>query len=694
MEAAARSARHRADVQGLRAVAVLLVALAHAGVSFLAGGFVGVDVFFVLSGFLITGLLLAEAQATRSVSLVQFYVRRARRILPAAALTLVVTDIAAFFLLNLVRARTAVHDSLGAAAFAANFRYAARGVDYFARSEPPSPLLHFWSLSVEEQFYFVWPLLLSVALLGVFARQVLHTRRLLVAVVLLSVASFAWSVHATAAVPAAAYFSPFTRAWELGAGAAIAVAAPWLGRLPVPARTVAGWLGLAAIGFAAVVFSAATPFPGAAALVPVLGAALVIVAGLGEGSSRLAAGRLLALRPLGFVGDRSYSFYLWHWPVLILAVEYEGGALPLGVKLVLVVGAFLLSCVTFALVEDPIRKGTRTVRRTGLVVALSAAAVAGAASAALAGIDREQARFEQRYDSSLGSARLVSATVDWRASSGSVLAPVVAAVEAARRNDPIPTPLSPPIDDLAQYSAAVGPPSACIAHDSSARVTEKICRVGDVSSSKVIVIMGDSHALMWMPALIAMAKHDHWAVVPLLRLGCTPDKWRAGSGSSQCLAWTRWAATQIVRLHPTVVALGGSIPELASPGTTTAVNGIVGEARTLAAKERVVVIGDPESLSFQPVDCLLAGNASMGTCTTTWPASSLVAYDTVGREARSIGAGFVATRGLVCYERECPAVIDHTIVWSDNDHMTVAYSQHVAGAFRSAFDRALAEARR
>jgi len=149
-----------------------------------------------------------------------------------------------------------------------------------------------------------------------------------------------------------------------------------------------------------------------------------------------------------------------------------------------------------------------------------------------------------------------------------------------------------------------------------------------------------------------------------------------------------------VRLHPTVVALGGSIPELASPGTTTAVNGIAGEARTLAAKERVVVIGDPESLSFQPVDCLLAGNASMGTCTTTWPASSLVAYDTVGREARSIGAGFVATRGLVCYERECPAVIDHTIVWSDNDHMTVAYSQHVAGAFRSAFDRALAEARR
>src|SRR5215218_9688180 len=160
-------ASHRADIQGLRAVAVLLVVLAHAGVGFLSGGFVGVDVFFVLSGFLITGLLLVEARANGSVSLIDFYVRRARRILPAAALTLLATDVAAVLLLNFVRARDAVEDSLYASAFLANFRFAARGTDYFARTDPPSPLLHYWSLAVEEQFYFVWPVLVSTVVFGV-----------------------------------------------------------------------------------------------------------------------------------------------------------------------------------------------------------------------------------------------------------------------------------------------------------------------------------------------------------------------------------------------------------------------------------------------------------------------------------------------------------------------------------------------
>src|SRR3954447_12975631 len=209
------SLSHRADLQGLRAVAVLLVALGHAGVPGLRGGFVGVDVFFVLSRFLITGLLLAEARRTGSISLVDFYVRRARRILPAAALTLVVTDLTAWYLLNFLRAREAVQDSLAAAAFGANFRFAARGTDYFAQSQPPSPLLHFWSLSVEEQFYVAWPALLSLVLLAA-ARRARPERHVLMAVGLLGAASFAWSVHLTATLPPAAYFSPFTRAWELG----------------------------------------------------------------------------------------------------------------------------------------------------------------------------------------------------------------------------------------------------------------------------------------------------------------------------------------------------------------------------------------------------------------------------------------------------------------------------------------------
>src|SRR5436309_12093448 len=202
---------HRDDIQGLRALAVLLVAFGHAGVGFLAGGFVGVDVFFVVSGFLITGLLLAEARANGSVSLVDFYVRRARRILPAAALTLLATDVASFFLLNFLRARDAVHDSLYAAGFAAYFRFAARGMDYFAQATPPSPLLHYWSLAVEEQFYLVWPALFSLVLFGLALlrrrRRVerRQQRRLLLVVVLLAASSLVWSIHLTATLPHAAY---------------------------------------------------------------------------------------------------------------------------------------------------------------------------------------------------------------------------------------------------------------------------------------------------------------------------------------------------------------------------------------------------------------------------------------------------------------------------------------------------------
>ena len=159
--------RHRNDIQGLRAIAVLLVVLCHAGVPGVTGGYVGVDVFFVLSGFLITGVLLSGVSKSRWHSLVEFYSRRARRILPAAALTLVATDIAAYGLLNLVRAKQTMQDSVSAALFTANIHFANQGTNYFAQGQPPSPLQHFWSLAVEEQFYLVWPVILALVVLGI-----------------------------------------------------------------------------------------------------------------------------------------------------------------------------------------------------------------------------------------------------------------------------------------------------------------------------------------------------------------------------------------------------------------------------------------------------------------------------------------------------------------------------------------------
>ena len=256
--------RHRGDIQGLRAVAVLLVALGHAGVSFLQGGYVGVDVFFVLSGFLITGLLISEARTRRHVSLIDFYLRRARRILPAATLTLVATDLAVYHLLNFVRAKQYLQDSISSAIFGANIHFASIGTNYFAQGQPPSPFQHFWSLSVEEQFYVVWPTLFILVLGLSFRRYAMRPawireraiNRVLVVVALIAGVSLVFSILYTSQNPAAAYFSTPARVWELGLGACLALGATRLAAIPVRWRMFMSWAGIGLIAVAAVAFSA------------------------------------------------------------------------------------------------------------------------------------------------------------------------------------------------------------------------------------------------------------------------------------------------------------------------------------------------------------------------------------------------------------------------------------------------------
>lgn len=680
------SAAHRADIQGLRAVAVILVVLGHAGVGFLGGGFVGVDVFFVLSGFLITGLLLAEARAHGSVSLVEFYARRARRILPAAALTLLVTDVAAYFVLNFVRARGAVMDSVNAAAFSANFHFAAQGVDYFARSDPPSPLLHYWSLSVEEQFYLAWPLLLSVALFGVaFQRRRSprrsHDRRLLHVVLILACASLAWSIYETTTLRTFAYFSPFTRAWELGFGAVLAVTASSLARIPVRTRAALGWLGLAAVAVAATVYSEQTPFPGSLALLPTGGCAAAIVAGMGARCSRFSVTRVLALRPLGFVGDRSYAFYLWHWPVLILAAEYSRRPLSVNEGLALMVGAFALSCASYTTFENPIRRKMKGRRSTAAVAALCFATVFATAGVSLAAIDREEQRFQQGSQAAVHIAPAATRRSRLIRADG-VLPAVVAAVKASDRGAPIPRPLEPPIGRLRTLPSQYGLPTACIGHDSSSNVETRVCRLGRPSSTKLVVLLGDSHAMMWWPAVVDTARRERWAVVPLLRLGCTPGNWTTPGGPSTCRPWYRWALAQVARLHPAVTLVTGNLGSRDASNTGSATAGLLAAAEALKPSTKVVVIGDPEGLGRNPVDCLLSPHATMRTCTTTWPASAFAQYDRVARGSSDLGVSFLPTRGFVCYGQRCPAVVGHTIVWMDDNHMTFTYSAQVAPVFR------------
>jgi peptidoglycan/LPS O-acetylase OafA/YrhL len=344
----------RRDVEGLRAVAAGLVVLFHAGVPGLAGGYIGVDVFFVISGYLITSMMLREAATTGRISLIGFYGRRARRILPVACLVLVAVLLAAG------QADRIGPGAVWCALFASDIRLATQVV--------PLPLEHFWSLALQVQFYLVWPVALMLLLsLSRWA----GTQHALPFVLGCTVGgSLAWSVlHAGTW----SSLSPAARAWELGAGALLALAGNDRHRIPYRLAGGLSWLGLVLIVAGALVLRPSTPLPGFAAVVPVLGAVLVL-AGRGDG--------LLGMPPLQWLGRVSYPLYLWHWPVQIIAERAYGGALPVAAGVLVVALGVVLAATTYALVEQPIRRNARLRRSPALTLALSLVLIAAPLAAA------------------------------------------------------------------------------------------------------------------------------------------------------------------------------------------------------------------------------------------------------------------------------------------------------------------------
>jgi peptidoglycan/LPS O-acetylase OafA/YrhL len=350
----------RPDVQGLRAVAVALVVLFHANIPGLRGGYVGVDVFFVISGFVITGVLLRERTRVGSTSLLHFYTRRIRRILPAASLVIIASVIAAYVLLGSVSGNQNAIDARWASVFLINVHFAATGTNYLASQAPPSVLQNYWSLAVEEQFYLLYPAIFLVvaglSLRGSLRRSVGWVLGAAIVV------SFVWSILQTSNNPTAAFFSPLPRVWELALGGLVAISTVQLRRLPATIASALSWLGLGSILLASVVFSAATPYPGWRVALPVCGAALVIVGGTVNPTHGVE--RLLGLRPFQWIGLISFSLYLWHWPILEIATQRRGVAtLPTWDDVMLVLVSVVLAALTYQFIENPVRHSRFLVSR-------------------------------------------------------------------------------------------------------------------------------------------------------------------------------------------------------------------------------------------------------------------------------------------------------------------------------------------
>ena len=359
--------RFRPDVQGLRAVAILLVVLYHARVPGIGGGYVGVDVFFVISGFVITGVLLRERSSTGTTSILAFYGRRARRIIPAATVVVVATVLASYALLGSVIGWDTAVDGQWASVFLANFHFAASTTNYLAAQRPPSPLQNYWSLAVEEQFYILYPTIFLVVA-GLLTRVSLQTR-LRVVLGCTVVGSYALSIVMTSTNASSAYFSPFTRAWELALGGLVAVTSDSWRRLPPLVAAGLSWLGLGAILLAAFIFSSATAYPGSLVALPVIGAALIIAAGTAQPTGGVES--VLRQRPFQLLGLISYSLYLWHWPILTIAAEREGKTtLPVVDNVLLVALALVLAIGTYLLVENPVRHSRFLMTRRWMSIAM------------------------------------------------------------------------------------------------------------------------------------------------------------------------------------------------------------------------------------------------------------------------------------------------------------------------------------
>ena len=699
----------RPDLEGLRAVAVVLVLLYHASVPGFAGGYVGVDVFFVLSGFLITGLLLRELRRTGTISLTSFYARRARRLLPAAALVLVVTMIASAAVLPPLRVPDVALDAAAASLYVSNMRFALQATDYLQAEMAPSPLLHYWSLGVEEQFYIFWPALVLLVARG----RADAARRVAIMSLLVAIGSFGLSLWLTETNAPWAFFSLPTRAWELGLGAFLAIGATQLSRIPARPAAVLAWTGLAMVAASGVILSAETPFPGTAALLPTIGSALVIAGGFQQ--ARYAPGRWLSMAVPRFLGRISYSLYLWHWPILILPAVAVGGPLPWWARGALVLVAIGLAAASQRWVEDPLRhgRGIGTLPRRNLAmagalsvtVAVFSLGVGARTVDALEGPSQSDiASDERELDEILAGTPSPSPIATVPASPPATTGPGTSPTPSAA---PTPTPTAgqpslPPTAGgplpaglrpaLTEARADYPLPYVDGCHVKQEDTESGSCVYGDPGSRTTVVLMGDSHALSWFPAVNRLATERGWRLLNLTKSACASADLAQWSTTfkrvyTECDRWRENTYERIEAERPALVLIANSrMFRAVGPDGTTVLEGAErteawqkGMAATLARitphATHVAIIGDtPRSIYDVPV-CLSDNRADVLACATAFERSVNVAW--LGEEERAAtggGAGFVDPTPWVCPSTPCPAVIGNFMVFRDEHHLTTPFS--------------------
>ncbi len=643
MKQNSRSSAFRPDIEGLRGIAVLIVVAFHCGIPRFSGGFVGVDVFFVLSGYLITGLLVAEIQKTSRLNLLQFYARRVRRLLPASALMLMVTLLIGVIIMAPNELAFAGRAARATALYMSNIFFAINAADYFAPAVRLNPMLHTWSLAVEEQFYLFWPLLIILGM------QVWRSKKALFSVLAgLVIISLTASIWFTAKGGTFAFYELPARAWEFGIGG-LAVLLPRATLKLAPVFwLILGWMGVFMILGSGFFIAGDTNFPGWIALIPVLGTTLALVGGAEQ--PHRGVGVVLDSAPLQQLGTLSYSWYLWHWPFLVFAVALFPNISITG-KIIAAAAALAIAGITHHLIENPVRFHPYLIKRPALSLYLAAAVTLCSLSVAF---------LSMRFAVQLANA------------------PDMKALEAA-------------VGDIADM-----PRQQCVTLGESSAV--KTCVFGNATSATNIILFGDSHAIQWFNPLLQITESHGWKLTTLVKSGClaadvrNPDS--TNGFAKNCATWREEAIRRIAVIHPSVVFIGNAsnhfgreeepagkssiFPEEWRDGTRRTLEGLTSQGL------RVVFMRDNPSFTVDIPTCLARSVRHKWGRTNSCEMDKSASIDSAVFEAEKAGASglpnvyFIDLTDLLCEKDFCRTVSGGNVMYRDDNHLTGSFTKSLA----------------
>ena len=657
----------RPEIQGLRALAVGAVVIYHLWPQWVPGGFVGVDIFFAISGFLITGHLVREVSRTGRVSVSQFWARRLRRLLPASLLVLLATAVTVWLAVPVYLWDQFFREIAAAALYVENWVLSADAVDYLASDNLASPVQHYWSLSAEEQFYLVWPLLVIVAL-GVAAKlKISRTRAILVILGVVTAASLAYSIILTATEPTSAYFITPTRAWEFGLGGILAVVSPHARLDAVKRRTAVAWTGWMLLAASLVLYSDSTPFPSATALLPVVGALAVMWAG-SEGL-RFSPTSIARLRPVQFIGDVSYSTYLWHWAIIVLLPHVTGRDLNDLSRLGILIASIALGWATKKFVEDPVRTGRIASARPRFTFIASTVALALVVSGA-----------------GLGLGSVTASVAADRSTVARIVEEKVPCFGAAAM-DPALQPCAP-----SELDTTVVPSLASSTFDRSdtwdqcrSRRTEaRECVLG-VDGGTRVALIGDSHAHHWITAVEAIAEKENWEVHVYVRGACPFSQvaWDRADATkyADCVEWNDNVDSALAGQEPyeyVLTSLRAETNIKVKPGTDVTAGFAASWQPLIDRGATIVGIKDVPLAMNWAKRCIKESDDPNAECAAD--AETSLDYDDLLADAATQveGAVEVDLTDFFCADDRCPAIIGGVLVYRDSHHITATYATTLA----------------